>query len=202
MQTKYRGRIWLISLVVLVAIFSLLLSAGKSKGVPPQPIEVNSGQSSYLALGGDCSADRATGDLYYTPDGYCLNSQGTYLGYSWDTLWTKIAEVTRTAVATLTPTKKPHQKPTNTPTATVTTTSTVRPTETSTKIPPTITGTPSPEPTEETSTPEVTEKPPKPTEEVTETPCPTEKPKECKNKNDDKKPGENPTDCNAGWGNG
>jgi hypothetical protein len=162
------------------------LSAGKSKEVPPKPVEVNSGQSSYLTLGGDCSADRATGDLYYTPDGYCLNSQGKYLGFSWDTLRTKIAEVTRTAVATLTPTKKPHQKPTSTPTATVTTTSTVRPTKTSTKIPPTVTGTPSP----------------KPTEEVTETPRPTEKPKECKKKNDDKKPGENPTDCNAGWGNG
>jgi len=29
-----------------------------------------------LTVGGDCSADRATGDLYLDPDGYCMASDG------------------------------------------------------------------------------------------------------------------------------
>jgi hypothetical protein len=33
----------------------------------------------YMTLGGDCSADRATGDLYHTPDPYCLVEEGNQI---------------------------------------------------------------------------------------------------------------------------
>lgn len=63
--------------------------------------------------------------------------------------------------------------------------------ETEQETTPVLTATPSPE---VTATAEPTAEP---TQEPTETPaC------ETKNKNDDKKPGENPCDGNAGWGNG
>lgn len=102
--------------------------------------------------GGDCSADRATGDLYLEPDPYCLTAKG-------ETIAAKIAKVvkhaTQAVVTALTPTNTP----------------TLAPTATSTPVP-TITGTPSPtqKPTgtpEPTNTPNVT-KTPEPTQEPTE----------------------------------
>lgn len=66
----------------ILAILSIIILALYMTAYAPAP---ETGSSSYQTLGGDCSADRATGDLYVhshnpyanQPDPYCLIDQGT-----------------------------------------------------------------------------------------------------------------------------
>ena len=202
---------------ILLALLAVILLSSCSPTAIPQPtvtpiiqrvnvsvvIPQNSPAISYNYVGGgDCSANNATGDLYVNhPDSYCEVFTGNTPAPTPLAVLTEIEKhireritatvtavvtatntppTTSTETATATATAKPTDTPTGTPTSVVTATST--PTN-----PPT--GTPSP-----SATPKVTKTP-----KATKTPKPT---KECNNKNDDKKPDENPSDCNAGGGNG
>jgi hypothetical protein len=195
MQTKYStGKMWLFSLVALTVIFSYLVACSPQDTVAPAPTAevlqmvlvqepvqnlapVELEDISYIG-GGDCSADRATGDLYIKPDWYCLTIEGKGSAPIPLAVWTKIVRKVREH---LTPTITVTNFPTATSTASATATEPNNPTAT-------ITGTPSPEPTQKTPEVTATNEPtetatPKPTKtpkpEITGTPCPTETPKDC-----------------------
>lgn len=150
----------------------------------------------YQTIGGDCSANNSIADLfpedtttatvrfadqhywtYFREGSYCEANPGN--GQAENSVATLATKIHRVIHEVFTPTATSTDEPQN-------------PTETSTSIPPTD---------KPTQTPKVTATP-KSTDVPEETkPAKTPKP-DCHNKNDDKKPNENPTDCNAGGGNG
>lgn len=164
-----------------------------------QPEAVYPAEKAPYIGGGDCSADRATGDLYVNPDPYCLTDSGEPSVVA--TLTAFVQEIRQrireTATAIVTATASPSATSTQTSTATATASPTITATNTPSKTPtgtftppPTVTGTPSPTATENpTATATATEKP-------TNTPSPV--PTECKNKNSGKDG--TPGECNAGGG--
>lgn len=171
MQTKYfTNKVWFFSLVILLAIFAGLLSSCNSQEVPTPTQEVKlenltvkvqaipfredlREKVQYIG-GGDCSADRYTGDLYITPDWYCLTIEGKGSAPTPLAVWTKIVRVIRERIT-----------PTATSTATATANTPGNPTAT-------ITGTPSPKATDGTPAVTATDIP-----DETATPKPTKTPK-------------------------
>lgn len=71
-----------LAMVLLVILTAFLVFSAKPSAVAmPEKTAQIAETPSYVELqqrmlGGDCSADRATGDLYVSPDFYCLNSYG------------------------------------------------------------------------------------------------------------------------------
>jgi hypothetical protein len=72
---------WLATLLVAVALiaialFALILMGSSAKDVGAQTI--SEPRIVYHTVGGgDCSADRATGDLYHISDRYCITERGS-----------------------------------------------------------------------------------------------------------------------------
>jgi hypothetical protein len=56
------------TLAIVIVVFVLLFMRASAPGQAPD--------FGYFTLGGDCSADRATGDLYPFPDPYCMVDEG------------------------------------------------------------------------------------------------------------------------------
>lgn len=174
-------------------VLLIALLAGYFFGTPPKARAASGTISDHLQYGyggGDCFADRATGDLYNPVDVICqpVQPSRSFLNLEVGTGKTPTATtvVNTPIVATSTPTD-PTFEPTQPPTLVATeqpTEVTPKPTEVSvtrTPKPPVVV---TPRPTKDNPTPE-----PRPTK--------TEKP--CRNPNDGKD--NDPDDCNAGGGN-
>jgi len=147
-----------------------------------KPVEILSEHINYIG-GGDCSADRATGDLYISPDPYCLTYDGKGVV---ETPIAKLANIVKKIRVRVTATVFPTEVTTSVPTAENTIIPAPTFVETSTPVPP-ATSTPSPEPTvkpTKTPTQVPTEVPPTKTHKPkpTEPPCQTPTPPPC---NDD-----------------
>lgn len=219
MQTKYTistGKAWFYALLIWAGILALaILAAGcspQNNPTPPAPTQIEQRISAGVSvqrvaeskaeirprIGGDCLADRYTGDVWKRYDWYCQPDEG-----SGNSVVEVLAEATRKAKERIVATLTAIVTPTNTPTAS--------PTKETTPVP-TITGTPSPTQETPTATPTVS-KTPKPSKTPTNThtaeptvnptntatPEPTEtSAPECKNKNSGKDG--TPAECNAGIG--
>jgi hypothetical protein len=189
MTTKYLYRALGTLCLAIVLLASLLIlfskngenAFGKSLGTSTPEYGRN--------LGGDCSADKFSGDLYVSiNDEYCNPLVGELVADFFRTVRGNLRTPFPTAILTALPTRVDGGNPPAT--STETPVPTVPPTQVVTEIPPT-----QPPATSTEETPEV-----KPTK----TPLPSETPKpeetkECKNPNQYK---EGTSDCNAGKGNG
>lgn len=68
----------LLILAVLTAVILALFMSASAPGQEPQEAYFR------MTLGGDCSADRATGDLYHPVDPYCIVAQGSAGPVTWN----------------------------------------------------------------------------------------------------------------------
>lgn len=95
-------KFFLLVLVVLVAM-AAFAPMPSSQAAPTVPTH------SPLIVGGDCSADRATGDLYVEPDGYCMTSND--LPAQQPAIVDKKIDDHETTTVTVQPQPKPQPEP-------------------------------------------------------------------------------------------
>lgn len=157
--------------LVIAVVIALLLSANTARD-----------NSNYSTLGGDCSADRATGDLYVKsenplvnlPDPYCLTVEGTPASYFVaPNYFTPVVQKVKAVVTEATRPNKHKKHSSSTSDNNTTQADPTRPAVTATQAPPSV--------------------------QPTDTPAPPDNDdKECKNKNAGKDG--TPAECNAGIG--